>query len=933
MFCRKCGRMIADDAVFCSYCGTPTAAEPVAPDVPEEPLEPVAEVPEVPEVEPTPIPAEPDVTVARKPIFDEFQWNVNDYPDNNSVAKTEDIDFDWNADPNEIRDRYSEQRTEPAGLEIDEIVPGGTAPAPAEEPEYENMSASDRIDKFYTFNRKNEEFQELLNREYQKVKAGSAISYEQSEADSLAEEKFEHREPDTSMDAFLRREGVEKPYEPKPFESDVLARIEAAEEAREMKRREEEARQAALEQARKEAEEKMKLEEEARAKAAEEARIKAEEEAKIRAEEEARIRAEEAFKEAERLKEEARIRAEEVAKFKAEEEARAKAEEEARLQAEEEARLKAEEEARLQAEEEARIKAEEEAARLAEEQAAEAARIKAEADRRAAMEAEKIKAQREARMAAEAAEREKAEAERRKEEEARLRARLEEEQASLARRADNAAVEQEARKVLEQTAKMREAEAAKIRAAIAGIKGELAAKPLVEEEPEAPAEPEKPAEPEVPVEPAKPAEPEVPVEPAKPVEPEAPVVPERPAEPERPSFVSRQTVVPEPVQFADTVAIQRGDEEIAKAQQATRDRITKMAQARESFFAGFEPEEKERTPIQPPIEKPAPQPVETPEERPTTGRNTMLSSGDDLTRTRAIDKSAILAGMEKTRRLQKAELNAKEDKEFFESLAEKEVPIPAEPEPLEVKEPEQTVEDLLSQFETANNVAEEEPAVVIAAEIAETPEEVAEAPAEAVEVVEAAEEAVEAPAEVTEELVEEQAEAPAELIEETAEAVAEPVEIIAEDIPEEGFAKKEEPTLVPDAKASEEIKPGLEDTMIMPESELAKNDLMSDFDSYGEEEAARLRAQQEAEAQVALAQKEAEEAAAEEQPEKGGKGKAVLKVILVLLIIIFAIELAGIGIKFLAPQSQAAETIDNQLNKIIHLITGEETTSDDIMIV
>ena len=40
------------------------------------------------------------------------------------------------------------------------------------------------------------------------------------------------------------------------------------------------------------------------------------------------------------------------------------------------------------------------------------------------------------------------------------------------------------------------------------------------------------------------------------------------------------------------------------------------------------------------------------------------------------------------------------------------------------------------------------------------------------------------------------------------------------------------------------------------------------------------------------------------------------------LFIIFVIELAGIAIKWLAPDSGAAEVIDNQLNKIIHLITG-----------
>lgn len=62
-----------------------------------------------------------------------------------------------------------------------------------------------------------------------------------------------------------------------------------------------------------------------------------------------------------------------------------------------------------------------------------------------------------------------------------------------------------------------------------------------------------------------------------------------------------------------------------------------------------------------------------------------------------------------------------------------------------------------------------------------------------------------------------------------------------------------------------------------------------------------------------------------EEEKSGGKGRIVLKIILVLLIVILAVEVAGMGIKFLAPQSKAAEFIDSQLNKVIQLITGEDT--------
>ena len=70
----------------------------------------------------------------------------------------------------------------------------------------------------------------------------------------------------------------------------------------------------------------------------------------------------------------------------------------------------------------------------------------------------------------------------------------------------------------------------------------------------------------------------------------------------------------------------------------------------------------------------------------------------------------------------------------------------------------------------------------------------------------------------------------------------------------------------------------------------------------------------------------AEDAAEDFEEEKsGGKGRVALKIILIVLIVILAAEVAGMGIKFLAPQSKAAEFIDSQLNKVIQLITGDDT--------
>lgn len=433
MYCKNCGNEIVEGARFCSYCGSPVQEAP-QPEPAAAYEEPVSK-----HVEKTPKQPAPTIDVThdavqedsyhepKKAVFEEINWNVEDYPNRNTVEKTEDINFNWNANPRDIPDSPKrnvgpQSVKEPAGevLKGDDLEKAVFGEIQSDETP-ENMSAADRIDKFYTFNKKNEEFQQLLDREYRKVKSGNAIQHEISKAAALADERFETRNEHSTMEDFLESEGIVKPYQPKEFESDVLQRIEAQENEREIKRMEEEARLAAIEQARLEAEAQKKAEEEA-ARLAEIARRKAEEEAI------------------------------------AAEQAKIKAREEARLRAEEEARLRAEEEARLRAEAEAKVKAEEEA------------RIKAEADLKAAREAARIKAQQEARLAAEAEARFKAEQQRRDLAAQEAQKKLEEERKRLSAEANQAVAKEEVRRVLEQTARMQKEEEAKIRAAVAGIK-------------------------------------------------------------------------------------------------------------------------------------------------------------------------------------------------------------------------------------------------------------------------------------------------------------------------------------------------------------------------------------------------------------------------------------------------------------------------------
>jgi hypothetical protein len=82
MYCNNCGSEMPNGAKFCSNCGTPMAA----------PVEPA--------IEPTPEPLQKEIELTaveeapRKAIFDEFQWNVSEYPERNLVEKTEDIDLE-----------------------------------------------------------------------------------------------------------------------------------------------------------------------------------------------------------------------------------------------------------------------------------------------------------------------------------------------------------------------------------------------------------------------------------------------------------------------------------------------------------------------------------------------------------------------------------------------------------------------------------------------------------------------------------------------------------------------------------------------------------------------------------------------------------------------------------------------------------------------
>ena len=110
-----------------------------------------------------------------------MQWDVSEYPDSSVIEKTEDIDFNWNTDPELIPDvvpkrpaprpqpeQPRREQKSPEGIRVSEIfdrvVPAQevkAAAADASEAKDEGLDLS----RFNTFNRKNAEFQHLLDKE------------------------------------------------------------------------------------------------------------------------------------------------------------------------------------------------------------------------------------------------------------------------------------------------------------------------------------------------------------------------------------------------------------------------------------------------------------------------------------------------------------------------------------------------------------------------------------------------------------------------------------------------------------------------------------------------------------------------------------------------------------------------------------------------
>lgn len=178
MFCKECGKSISDDSKFCSYCGS--KVEPI--ESPDRPEPSIAEVtgPEqgVRDIHKDGLhKVEGGNENSRKINLKRtahFNWDLDGFPSEDS-KKEKKVDLAWG---DVLLQGNKEERSKEDdslhkmifGFEPDESKPETDVSSSVDSSANINSMDSNRVNKFYTFNKKNEEFQRLLDREYEKLK-------------------------------------------------------------------------------------------------------------------------------------------------------------------------------------------------------------------------------------------------------------------------------------------------------------------------------------------------------------------------------------------------------------------------------------------------------------------------------------------------------------------------------------------------------------------------------------------------------------------------------------------------------------------------------------------------------------------------------------------------------------------------------------------
>ncbi len=151
MYCKICGNSLKENAVNCYVCGTPVSAKKSEDESTEiiynigseekKSRDSSTETQET-KIRSFMIETEPKAAVFSNPSDSEFSWNVHDFSKPGKANEPEEFIWDIEAKKFDL---------------------------PLSQPNEANIESSE-IDKFFTFNQKSEEFQKLLDKEYEKIK-------------------------------------------------------------------------------------------------------------------------------------------------------------------------------------------------------------------------------------------------------------------------------------------------------------------------------------------------------------------------------------------------------------------------------------------------------------------------------------------------------------------------------------------------------------------------------------------------------------------------------------------------------------------------------------------------------------------------------------------------------------------------------------------
>lgn len=247
LYCRNCGQPLRDTDNFCPKCGTRVNREAEQPSEPEKEEQAPAVQPEDAEsgaaaqlrhtesrpqkeaVDFTDLSGEEEIRKNHRAFhIDDFDWGNSDYPTGHP-HKTEDVDFNWNAAPSAERNRplrkmktqeEEQSAKQPADMEADaaeeesgrneekaasqDAVSSQDRPLPDTD-EQRIEHDLDAIDTFYTYSQKNEEFQKVLNKEYDRIRKEAPAGVSGRNDEPGAADAHVKDEPDSSPEETLHK--------------------------------------------------------------------------------------------------------------------------------------------------------------------------------------------------------------------------------------------------------------------------------------------------------------------------------------------------------------------------------------------------------------------------------------------------------------------------------------------------------------------------------------------------------------------------------------------------------------------------------------------------------------------------------------------------------------------------------------------------------